>query len=194
MNWRDPKAQALAASWAIANGKGKAWATYGRALNASHSGTGKDARVGLVGNVPLPAGTGVSAVAGLFNKPGQQWFASFLQAAAARRGGSSSAPPGAVTTQPYVGHGKMPAGRNYQWIQQMGEKLFGLHNDPGDSQTIGGHHTKGSEHYKGRAVDFGGARNSPQQLKQWEAWARAQGLDVLNEGDHIHVSLPGGGV
>ncbi len=84
-------------------------------------------------------------------------------------------------------------GRDYRWIQQQGEKLFGLKNDPGDSQTTGGRHTAGSEHYKQRAVDFGTARNSPRQLADWARWARAQGLDVLNEGDHIHVSLPGGG-
>lgn len=34
MSWRNPYAQALAASWAFANGKGKAWSTYGSAVNA----------------------------------------------------------------------------------------------------------------------------------------------------------------
>lgn len=32
LDWKDPKAQALAASWAFANGKGSAWSTYKKAL------------------------------------------------------------------------------------------------------------------------------------------------------------------
>lgn len=32
LDWRNPYAQALAASWAIANGHGKQWSTYGKAL------------------------------------------------------------------------------------------------------------------------------------------------------------------
>ena len=46
----------------------------------------------------------------------------------------------------------------------MGQQLFGLQNDPGDSQTTGGDHGAESEHYRGRAVDFGDARNSRDKL------------------------------
>lgn len=45
-SWRNPYAQALAASWALANGKGKAWATYDAAL--------KDAGGQLRGSTQTP--------------------------------------------------------------------------------------------------------------------------------------------
>ena len=35
LNWKDPRQQALAASWAISNGKGSHWATYERAKAAA---------------------------------------------------------------------------------------------------------------------------------------------------------------
>jgi hypothetical protein len=82
---------------------------------------------------------------------------------------------------------------DWQYIQRLGRQLFGLSNDPGNAQTTGGRHTGGSEHYSGRAVDFGDARNSRTKLNAWKAWARRQGFDVLDEGDHIHVSMPGSG-
>jgi hypothetical protein len=92
------------------------------------------------------------------------------------------------------GQGGIPPGADFHWIQEMGQKLFGLRNDAGDSQTFGGDHGANSEHYRKRAVDFGDAKNSRQQLNAWMAWAKAQGLDVLDEGNHIHVSLPGQGI
>ncbi len=82
----------------------------------------------------------------------------------------------------------------WQDLQRVAQTRFGLRNDPGDSQTIGGHHTAGSEHYKGRAIDFGNARNSQAALNAWKKWALANGYDAIDEGTHIHVSLPGGGI
>ncbi len=79
-------------------------------------------------------------------------------------------------------------------LQRMGRTKFGLQNDPGDSQTTGGGHTRGSEHYDGRAIDFGTARNSVSQLKKAMAWYKSKGFDVLWEGDHLHVSMPGSGI
>lgn len=87
-----------------------------------------------------------------------------------------------------------PVAHGWQDLQRIAHNRFGLVNDPGTSQTIGGHHTVGSEHYKGRAIDFGNARNTQHQLNAWMSWARAHGYDAINEGDHIHVSLPGGGI
>lgn len=81
----------------------------------------------------------------------------------------------------------------WHYLQRMGHTKFGLSNDPGNSQTTGGKHVDGSEHYSGRAVDFGDARNSWKQLNAWASWAKSQGYDVLNEGNHIHVSAPGSG-
>lgn len=108
---------------------------------------------------------------------------------------AASAPPSAPIAPRAPLPGKAPAiGRDYRWIQRMGQQLFGLKNDPGDRQLTGGNHSKGSEHYDRRAVDFGTARNSRKQLNAWLKWARAQGLDAIDEGDHIHVSLPGSGI
>lgn len=88
----------------------------------------------------------------------------------------------------------IPPGADWRWIKERGETLFGLRNDDGDSQTIGGQHGAKSEHYRGRAVDFGDAKNSREKLNAWAEWAKQQGLDVLDEGDHIHVSMPGQGI
>lgn len=105
-------------------------------------------------------------------------------------GGSPAAGMGSLAG----GVGQFGGLDSWQDIQRAGMQLFGLRNDPGNSQTTGGRHTSGSEHYAGRAVDFGNARNSQSQLNSWAAWARAHGLDVLNEGDHMHVSVGGGGI
>lgn len=83
---------------------------------------------------------------------------------------------------------------DWQYIQRLGRSMFGLQNDPGNSQTIGGRHSAGSEHYDGRAVDFGDARNSRKKLNAAKAWFARMGFDVLDEGDHIHISAPGSGI
>lgn len=87
-----------------------------------------------------------------------------------------------------------PIANGWKQLQKIAREKFGLQNDPGDSQTTGGRHSAGSEHYKGRAIDFGDARNSRKQLNAWYDYAKRAGYDVLDEGDHIHVSLPGGGI
>jgi hypothetical protein len=84
--------------------------------------------------------------------------------------------------------------RGWQWLQQVGQKYFGLRNDPGTSQTVGGGHTSGSRHYSGMAIDFGDARNTREQLNAWYRWAlgnkQKYGFrEVLDEGDHIHVAF-----
>jgi hypothetical protein len=112
--------------------------------------------------------------------------------------GGGGAPSGAAPyAAPDSTGGKAPGKRpNERWVdylQRMGRTKFGLENDPGDSQTTGGRHTTGSEHYDGRAVDFGDARNSRAQLNAWLQWARSQGFDAIDEGNHIHVSAPGSG-
>lgn len=111
---------------------------------------------------------------------------------AAREPQAVSAP--VAQQQRNVGGGKVALGKDYRWLKRMGEQLFGLKNDPGNSQLTGGRHSAGSEHYDGRAIDFGTARNSREQLQAWLQWARKQGLDAIDEGDHIHVSLPGSGI
>lgn len=84
--------------------------------------------------------------------------------------------------------------RDWRWLQRIGESRFGLRNDPGDSQTTGGRHSANSRHYDDKAIDFGDARNSWEQLNKWYNWANANKnkygfSEVLNEGDHIHVAF-----
>jgi hypothetical protein len=87
--------------------------------------------------------------------------------------------------------------KGYQYLQRLGQTLFGLKNDPGDSQTTGGRHAKGSRHYAGQAVDFGDARNSRQQLQAWhdyldrnrEALGLAELLwQVPGHYNHVHAA------
>ncbi len=188
-DWMNPRAQALAASWAITNGLGSHWATYDRAKAGRPAG-GPRRKVNLGMTARLaPKAAPVDdrrqqALAFVFaGSP----FAAML----AKKQAETPASPKLI--RPAAGAQiKVPGNIDYKWIQKMGQKLFGLRNDPGDSQTTGGGHSAGSAHYSGLAVDFGTARNSQKQLSAWEAWARKRGLDVLNEGDHIHVSAPGG--
>lgn len=92
------------------------------------------------------------------------------------------------------GGGGRATAKDWRDLQRIGRNRFGLENDPGNSQTNGGRHTRGSEHYDDRAIDFGTARNSIKQLKRAMRWYKAHGYDVLWEGDHLHVSLPGSGI
>ncbi len=82
----------------------------------------------------------------------------------------------------------------YQFIQRLGQRGFGLRNDPGNSQTFGGSHHDGSEHYDHRAVDFGNALNNQQQLSRFRQFMRQLGFDSIDEGDHTHTSMPGSGI
>ncbi len=89
---------------------------------------------------------------------------------------------------------RKPGEPAYLYLQRLGQKLFGLENDPGDHQTTGGQHMQGSEHYKGKAIDFGNARNTEAQLAQWRAFINqnrdALGVtQLINEGDHTHVAI-----
>lgn len=111
--------------------------------------------------------------------------------------------PQAHTASPLASNAPINAGKmagpgkgepGWRYLQRIGQQKFGLRNDAGNSQTNGGGHTKGSEHYSDRAIDWGTAKNTPSQLAAWQKWAKAQGYDVLNEGDHIHTSLPGRGI
>lgn len=82
----------------------------------------------------------------------------------------------------------------WRYLQRLGNTLFGLQNDPGNSQTTGGRHTQGSWHYKNTAIDFGTARNSEAQLNRWEQFLNAHRkqlgiVELLNEGDHRHVAI-----
>lgn len=80
----------------------------------------------------------------------------------------------------------------YARLKRVGEVMFGLRNDPGNSQLTGGGHRQGSLHYSNAAVDFGDARNQRSKLNAWLKWAQQNRKrygfrEVLDEGDHIHV-------
>jgi hypothetical protein len=200
LDWLNPRAQALAASWAIKNGHGSAWATYQRALKKSGKavkGQSKASKplagMGQGGSIGLNDSTSVSPIDSLIKlmekrNPGGAPALNLLRSMSKPRVPTVSMPD--RQSQP-VGLVNSD-GKDWKWLQQQA-KRFALRNDDGDSQTTGGSHSKGSEHYDGRAIDFGNAKNTQAQLNAWAAWARKQGLDVLNEGDHMHVSLPGSG-
>lgn len=94
---------------------------------------------------------------------------------------------------------RKPSEFGYQYLQRLGRNLFGLENDPGNNQTTGGRHTSDSWHYKNAAVDFGNARNTPQQLNQWYGFLnqnknRLGLVELLNEDPgtgnwHIHAAM-----
>ena len=221
-NWLDPRAQMLAAAWAFSAGHGSAWATFDAARNtfpmtgarsASNRPTDGAGPVrsqsrlgGNTGALGSMQSSGPDPVA--IEKLKQAFWSDPYRAAMEEikyrkanpvtyQSSPGMDPSGQGAVQQGAGAGNIPGGRpiadDWRGIQRLGQSMFGLENDPGDNQTTGGSHTAGSEHYDGRAVDFGDARNTWAQLNQAMSWFQQQGYDVLNEGDHIHVSLPGSG-
>jgi hypothetical protein len=110
-----------------------------------------------------------------------------------RSGGSGGGGGGAYFGNPGA------TGKDYTFLQRIGRNRFGLQNDPGNYQTTGGTHQPDSYHYTGHAVDFGSARNSPQQLQSWYDYLNANkanlGLAELiwedrgGSNEHIHAAL-----
>lgn len=182
----NPMAQLLAASWGMTHGKGHAWTTYGRAQ--AYRGKPGGA-VGADAPAPVaPVAGGGDPIADMIIARHSNISPIVLSMLAQDTPAPAIPSP---TTQP-AASGE-PTANGWKQLQHLGQSLFGLRNDPGNSQTTGGHHTNGSEHYSGRAIDFGNARNSAAKLAAWKAWALAHGYDAIDEGDHVHVSLPGGG-
>jgi hypothetical protein len=95
------------------------------------------------------------------------------QTAPAASGGG----PGHVPTGKGV-PARRPGEPGWRYLQRIGSSLFGLRNDPGNSQTTGGKHAAGSPHYDGRAIDFGDARNTRAQLDAWAKYLR-ENYDAL---------------
>lgn len=92
---------------------------------------------------------------------------------------------------------RLPGEKGWQYLQRIGSSMFGLKNDPGNSQSTGGKHTAGSNHYKGKAIDFGNGRNSEAQLNKFHSYLNqnrgALGVDELiwkapGHYDHLHAS------
>jgi hypothetical protein len=226
-SWLDPRQQTAVTAWALANGNGSHWATYGRALDAA----GGQLR-GPRRNVPLSGGAAPSSPSGMrqYSSPTitggpdpdklarlqrlAEWdphkysgdIDRYIEKNPYKQqmntvnvpGFESPSPPSPQAPQTAgVGTYKRPINKDqpgWQFLQRLGRNIFGLENDPGNSQTVGGQHTAGSYHYSGRAVDFGDARNSWNQLNRWYNYLeknreRLGIVELLNEGDHIHAAV-----
>lgn len=198
MEWMNPQAQALATSWALAHGKEKAWTTSERAKG--YSGTLTPIWSGSASEPLIGTSTGMS--------PEQQKYAALAQIHAVR--GEAGSPlmqriealtPAATmdySAQPMTGLPSM-SGKNlkaggWKQLQEIGARMFGLKNDPGTGQTFGGKHERDSAHYAGMAIDWGDARNTPEQLAQAAAYfSQFPNLQVLwrqpGHYDHLHVGI-----
>lgn len=202
-NWRDPRAQALTAAWAITNGKGGHWATYKAALADAGAKNAKGQKApSIPGAAPSPgyglleAAPGKSATAGLLE---DGFLKSFLERRAARTPMPTSIPGAApAAPAPNVQTGKGVPGRRkgetgQQYLDRVLQGKFGLQHDPGNNQTTGGKHTANSYHDREQATDFGNARNSEEDLAAAKAWVDANSdalgiAESLDEGDHVHFA------
>lgn len=88
--------------------------------------------------------------------------------------------------------------KGWQFLQRLGSKGFGLQNDPGTTQTYGGKHAAGSDHYAYNAIDYGNAKNSESVLNQWVEYLRknqeALGVKQViwqapDHYDHAHAAV-----
>ena len=199
LDWKNPYAQALAASWAIANGKGGHWSTYSKAKADAGKGGGSlglgDEIVDLGGGQPeapsyssrisslqsardrlAPKDDGIDDPMGLWSEQ-RSTRDSLRERTTSLRDSLAAAKQPAVTETHAAGdghdHGAVPnvnVGSGYKEILRLGQQ-FGLRID-GSNQTTGGNHAPGSYHYQGMAVDFGDAKNSPEKLRALASWAR----------------------
>jgi len=204
-NWRDPRAQALTAAWAITNGKGGHWATYKAALADAGAKNAKGQKApSIPGAAPSPgyglleAAPGKSATAGLLE---DGFLKSFLERRAARQPMQQVAPaPAGPNVQTGDGaHARRKGETGQQYLDRVLQAKFGLQHDPGNSQTTGGKHAEGSGHRKGTATDYGDARNDPKVLAAADDWLDANkdalGLsfawygaqDDPGHADHLHA-------
>lgn len=190
VQWRNPYAQALAASWAFANGKGSAWSTYDKALAdaggraqgprdtrpAPSSGAGGGEAGGQGGSGRFTPQQR-AAMQMVFGDNRRMWRLLEQVDAAASATGSAEVEVAPVVGRAGRGGASVAAqirdagGKTYEKILRLGQREFGLRID-GASQTTGGAHEPGSFHYSGRAVDFGDAKNSREKLVRFAAWAR----------------------
>jgi hypothetical protein len=194
MDWLDPKAQALAAAWAMKNGKGSAWATYQKALKKRGAG-GVSGGPGLGLTAPLEGGVSdetEARLARLREVRARLAAPEPVEAAAPKedplKSRLSSVRSARSAYEKAIAPKEEPAGQSfgggagddfqlqnggkqtYKDLLALGQR-FGLRID-GSNQTTGGSHADGSLHYAGRAVDFGDAKNSRAQLRALAAWAR----------------------
>lgn len=214
-NWRDPRQQILVASHAIANGNGSHWATYDRARAAGGSSgsgeqpTGRYAETFTYKNRLSPeAAKRAAAPSG--GTIGQSWLArqkgtnaemsgfqnEILMRTNMRPGGATSSPTGTdVGAFKYLP--RRPGETGQQYLDRLAA-TGGLRHDPGNSQTTGGQHSAGSDHYVGKATDYGDALNDPALLDAWANFLNQNSSQIgINQvlwqdggdhDDHVHAS------
>lgn len=162
-------------------------------INRIMGGRSEPAPAGSMVNYSQPVRDDSEVLSFIFQGSPLAGLISSMSAGADQQAPVYEAPTRAVNA-PNISVDGIPFRRDYKWLQQVGQKKFGLRNDPGTSQTTGGGHTANSRHYAGMAVDFGSARNSRSKLNAWYNWALANRnkygfKEVLDEGDHIHVAF-----
>ncbi len=180
--WMDPYAQALTTAWAVKNGKGSHWATYGRA----QAGKGKGPKAsgvytpqsGAVASAPASASqsAGLDPIIAMAmerssaNPSVVAGLQAMMQASAAAAPAQSvkAAPSQSLgAAQPYGGPMK-----NYKDLQAWAKRIAGA-TVQGVGQTTGGKHATGSYHYSGRAIDLGDATVNRGQFNKLAAYAKA---------------------
>ena len=121
--------------------------------------------------------------------------------------GSPRNPKSGVQAGPSVQTGagvpvRRPGETGQQYLDRVLMAKFGLRHDPGNTQTTGGRHMPGSDHYKGKATDFGDGLNTKAQLLAAEKYlnqnAGALGVSQTLYGpdddpsgghnDHLHTA------
>jgi hypothetical protein len=173
LDWRDPRAQALAASWAFANGKGSHWSTFSKAKgmlgsmkSLPSSGVPASAGSGTANATPV-SGNRAAAISLIFgDDPVFQMAAMGGPSVASTPTRGAGAP--AAEGKGFFARRKGETGQQY--LDRLLQKKFGLQHDPGNSQTTGGRHAPNSYHYRGTATDYGDARNSRATLNSAVDW------------------------
>lgn len=183
-DWRDPEAQIALAGWAMGSGKGSHWTTYKKAQGMGST---------------LPTSTAPSALGSVTGaSPSNMSNVMDARWTAIRMGQQPMAIP-SVAPGTTTGLAKMPTytgdvPTDWRGLQQLGASRWGLVNDPGTAQT-----TKARDyhslHNTGRAIDWGTARNTMEQLNAAAEWFRQQPWveevlwQVPKHYDHLHVGL-----
>ena len=187
-DWMNPEAQTALAAWAFSQGKGSHWSTYDRAGDTAGPSTATEGESGS-GRAPASRGrmAAFSGNPGLMSAMNRRMQRRQAQEAISQ---SSSGSGGG-----YFNQDPKASGRDWAWIQKHGGNKFGLTNDPGIGQTYGGGHAAGSRHYSGKAIDWGNAKNTFDQLNkaaqyyQQQPWVNEVLWQSPGHMDHLHVGL-----
>ena len=186
--WMNPEQQVATAAWAFSQGLGDHWTTYDRAgdqAGASTSSASTPTRANR-GRTDEDEGRGRSLSATERKYAGREHLIPQVS-----YGGGSGGSGGTNYTNPTANS----SGKDWSWLQKDANQRFGLTNDAGIGQTYGGQHASDSLHYGGTAVDWGNAKNTPEQLQQAAAYYEQQPYASQvyygspGHEDHLHVGM-----